>query len=324
MLLRNGSRRSLSGAQTDVTKPEAKMPDVAKPGVATRRRALGDITNADTSEESKDKENAAGKKPRSCNVVHAPTNHINVAEDSSISRTRSLRRQSEPQVDAIKHEIKVSGKCQPDVVNTLEDSKSIAAAKRPRCSGSLEISEDSLISRTTSRRRSSGVHPDITKPEAKISGASTKKQALGDVTDTVTAIVSQDSSIIKLTSDIVTHAPTICIEASKISVEVKTEKVIHDVLFRDYMGRDTDDIDSRDKCNPFLATCYIPEMYANFGVLEKQYAVNPKYLADQPYINERMRCILIDWLVRLQLCIFVFHSELYLIKITYLTNANNI
>ena len=64
------------------------------------------------------------------------------------------------------------------------------------------------------------------------------------------------------------------------------------------MNRESDDIDARDAGNPLLATCYVNEMYQHFGNLERQYAVSPNYMTNQPYVNERMRSILVDWLVR--------------------------
>ena len=69
---------------------------------------------------------------------------------------------------------------------------------------------------------------------------------------------------------------------------------------REYMNREADDIDARDAGNPLLATCYVNEMYQNFNALERQYAVNANYMTNQPYVNERMRAILVDWLVREQ------------------------
>jgi len=72
---------------------------------------------------------------------------------------------------------------------------------------------------------------------------------------------------------------------------------------REYMNREADDIDARDAGNPLLATCYVNEMYQHFNALERQYAVNANYMANQPYVNERMRAILVDWLVRPTACL---------------------
>lgn len=77
--------------------------------------------------------------------------------------------------------------------------------------------------------------------------------------------------------------------------EMKTED--DEVSERAYMQRGSDDIDERDAGNPILATTYVNEMYDNFNAMEKQYAVNPSFMTGQPFVNERMRAILIDWLV---------------------------
>lgn len=67
---------------------------------------------------------------------------------------------------------------------------------------------------------------------------------------------------------------------------------------RSYMAREIDDIDSRDHGNPLLSTGIVNELYAHFRELERQYAVPAGYMAGQEAINEKMRCILVDWLVR--------------------------
>jgi hypothetical protein len=67
---------------------------------------------------------------------------------------------------------------------------------------------------------------------------------------------------------------------------------------RSYMQRPCDDIDSRDSDNPLLVTCYVNEMYENFNQLEQEFRVNHNYMTTrQEFINEKMRSILIDWLV---------------------------
>ena len=67
---------------------------------------------------------------------------------------------------------------------------------------------------------------------------------------------------------------------------------------RPYMLRPSDDIDVRDSENPLLVTDYVNEMYNIFNEQEVLLAVNHKYMTTQPYVNEKMRCILIDWMVR--------------------------
>lgn len=63
------------------------------------------------------------------------------------------------------------------------------------------------------------------------------------------------------------------------------------------MSRPSDDIDARDVDNPLLCTEYVNKMYDVFSGLERDIALNPEYMTMQPYINEKMRAILCDWLV---------------------------
>jgi hypothetical protein len=71
---------------------------------------------------------------------------------------------------------------------------------------------------------------------------------------------------------------------------------------RPYMSRPSDDIDVRDIENPLLCTEYVNEMYDIFSNLERDVALNPEYMSNQPFINEKMRAILCDWLVSTSTC----------------------
>lgn len=70
---------------------------------------------------------------------------------------------------------------------------------------------------------------------------------------------------------------------------------------RIYMQRPPDDIDAnaRDLENPQMAASYANDIYENFFSLEREFRVNHNYMSRQEAINEKMRCILVDWLVRL-------------------------
>ena len=66
---------------------------------------------------------------------------------------------------------------------------------------------------------------------------------------------------------------------------------------RSYMQRESDDVDARDAQNPLLCSEYVNEMYDIFRASEKNFQVNANYMSTQPFINEKMRTILVDWLV---------------------------
>ncbi len=60
------------------------------------------------------------------------------------------------------------------------------------------------------------------------------------------------------------------------------------------------DIDARDKDDPLMVTSYVQDMFQYFREQESRAVVDPYLDGDesiQPNINQRMRAILIDWLV---------------------------
>jgi hypothetical protein len=142
--------------------------------------------------------------------------------------------------------------------------------------------------RNLGRRYAPETQPEVTKPVDAIKGpgaANPKRRALGDITNAYSQDEAKDSNAAK--------KPVFAMVDSS---NPNTARASGDPD-RDYMNRESDDIDARDAGNPLLATCYVNEMYQNFGQLERQYAVNPNYMTNQPYVNERMRSILVDWLV---------------------------
>ena len=73
-----------------------------------------------------------------------------------------------------------------------------------------------------------------------------------------------------------------------------------------------DDIDERDSDDPLCATSYVQDMYEHFRSKEVSTSVRPVYMEDQRYINERMRSILVDWLVEVHLKFKLVPETLYL------------
>lgn len=73
-----------------------------------------------------------------------------------------------------------------------------------------------------------------------------------------------------------------------------------------------DDIDERDSDDPLCATSYVQDMYEHFRTKEAGTSVRPVFMEDQPYINERMRSILVDWLVEVHLKFKLVPETLYL------------
>ena len=73
-----------------------------------------------------------------------------------------------------------------------------------------------------------------------------------------------------------------------------------------------DDIDDRDKEDPLCATAYVADMYAQFREKESSTSVRPVFMESQSHINERMRAILVDWLVEVHLKFKLVPETLYL------------
>lgn len=78
-----------------------------------------------------------------------------------------------------------------------------------------------------------------------------------------------------------------------------------------YTGQ-VDNIDERDANDPLCATEYVQDMYEFFRLKEQSTSVRPVYMESQPHINERMRSILVDWLVEVHLKFKLVPETLYL------------
>jgi hypothetical protein len=73
-----------------------------------------------------------------------------------------------------------------------------------------------------------------------------------------------------------------------------------------------DNIDDRDAEDPLCVTAYVQDMYCHFREKEETTSVRPLYMENQPHINERMRSILVDWLVEVHLKFKLVPETLYL------------
>ena len=103
---------------------------------------------------------------------------------------------------------------------------------------------------------------------------------------------------------------SIALAADDVHVDMDTNRFANDP--RVYMQRDIDDIDSRDNGNPLLCCTYVNDMYVFFAAAEKEMMINPKYMEAHQHINEKMRCILVDWLVEVHLKFKMVPETLYL------------
>lgn len=128
-------------------------------------------------------------------------------------------------------------------------------------------------------------------------GASTKRRALGDITN---AVADDESR-----NNVINKKPIVSLSVNNLNSD---EQHVNMHVDREYMQRVTDDIDGRDVDNPLLVTCYVNEMYDYFNQIEQEFRVNCNYMAKQDFVNEKMRAILADWLVSVYIVIF-FHAH---------------
>jgi G2/mitotic-specific cyclin-B, other len=78
------------------------------------------------------------------------------------------------------------------------------------------------------------------------------------------------------------------------------------------MTGNSDDIDERDKDDPLCTTAYVKEMYIHYREKESSTIPNPTYMEFQVHLNDRMRAILVDWLVEVHNKFKLVPETLYL------------
>ncbi|GFH06727.1 cyclin N-terminal domain-containing protein [Haematococcus lacustris] len=72
------------------------------------------------------------------------------------------------------------------------------------------------------------------------------------------------------------------------------------------------DIDSEDRNNPLAETEYVNDIYSYYRRIEPKYRVSSTYMTSQADINDKMRAILVDWLVEVHLKFKLMPETLYL------------
>ncbi|XP_014299577.1 G2/mitotic-specific cyclin-B [Microplitis demolitor] len=109
-------------------------------------------------------------------------------------------------------------------------------------------------------------------------------------------------------------------------LDIKVDKPVQPIVIEDYKSTTTssancdafssdllqvEDIDEADKNNPILVTIYSNDIYCYLRKLEAQYPIQQGYLAGQE-VTEKMRSVLIDWLVEVHQQFRLLQETLYL------------
>ncbi|KAF5739300.1 cyclin-B2-4-like [Tripterygium wilfordii] len=87
---------------------------------------------------------------------------------------------------------------------------------------------------------------------------------------------------------------------------------MEEVEMEDVVEEPVVDIDSCDKKNPLAVVKYIDDLYDFYRKTEASGCVSPSYMLQQFDINERMRGILIDWLIEVHYKFDLMEETLYL------------
>lgn len=151
------------------------------------------------------------------------------------------------------------------------------------------------------------------KPSANV--VSRARRALGDITNSFG--INGDGQSKEANKKPTLVAPSSSVYPAQETARIDEEhdtimRSVDDYASRPYMKRESDNIDARDGSNPLLCTTYINDMYDLFHIQEKQLQINANYMGTQPNVNERMRAILVDWLVDVHLKFKMVPETLYL------------
>lgn len=75
---------------------------------------------------------------------------------------------------------------------------------------------------------------------------------------------------------------------------------------------DWDDLDAEDALDPMMASEYVDEIFEYLYKMEKVYMPNPQYFSLQKEFNPRMRGVLMDWIIQVQLKFRLLPETLFL------------
>ena len=106
------------------------------------------------------------------------------------------------------------------------------------------------------------------------------------------------------------HVPVIRRQVSQAPIPVASS--LNQINPSSYQYGPPDNIDERDAEDPLCVAEYVQDMYDHFRSKETLTSVRPLYMETQTHINQRMRSILVDWLVEVHLKFKLVPETLYL------------
>ncbi|KAM0055181.1 putative cyclin domain-containing protein [Helianthus debilis subsp. tardiflorus] len=117
----------------------------------------------------------------------------------------------------------------------------------------------------------------------------------------------QSTESFKIFEDEEDHPVPMALEATE------PEKDLMEVEMEDIFEEPVIDIDISDAKNPLAVVEYVEDLYAHYRRIESCSMVSPNYmLTQQSDINEKMRAILIDWLIEVHHKFDLQHETLFL------------
>lgn len=201
--------------------------------------------------------------------------------------------------------LSVASKFSPLNLTARQAAKSISFPVRRIIFITTSIDSIVLISTTinnTTMMKRSDTSSKAAEAPRNTMGATTKRRALGDITNAVrheeTKGNAQKKPVPQTRSATVSAGTATAASALTDSMAVEDAQLVREMDNRAYMQRPSDNIDERDDGNILLVTEYVDPMYGHFNHMERAFMVDPTYMTSQQHINEKMRAILIDWLVR--------------------------
>uniref|UniRef100_S4R4W9 Cyclin B2 n=1 Tax=Petromyzon marinus TaxID=7757 RepID=S4R4W9_PETMA len=187
-----------------------------------------------------------------------------------------------------------------------------------RRAAAVETSENALAGRLT-RKGSLQLKPTVRATLGDISSNTNKAidkkpmQIKEPVAKRVPRMVRSKSTVVRVplvpaAAPIVPAAPVVMPSPIAMDISQKEEDLCQ--AFSDALIN-IQDIDAADAANPQLCSEYVKDIYVYMKTLEKEQSVQANYLEGKK-INGRMRSILVDWLVQVQMKFRLLQETLYL------------